>query len=261
MGLGQTKKYASLLITLAFILSFLLHLTSLFFLNQLALEEEFKTGRAAFNVSLSQKSIESAHKAVSKVVKKQVLEVPLEKLEPKTIFSNKNLKVEVPVPDKVLKKRDVLSQSQTIKELKASKAEVLETIKQAKTKIKKAKEESTSDVVDEVTPQKTKEELESKQTESVVQTPQYSLGSAETPRPNYPIIAQRRNWQGQVVLGVKVGVDGRSTSIKVLSSSGYAVLDNSAIETVREQWVFTPGQVARQSVSAYVTVPISFHFQ
>jgi len=244
MGLGQTEKYTSFLITLAFVFSLFLHLATLVFFNSLMPEEEFRTGRTAFNVSLRQKSAKPAEKKITKVVEKQVRDVLPEKPEPK----------------KVLKKRDILSQSKTIKEQKTTKTEVLDARKQVEPQLEKVKEVLTAEVVNEEIHQETKEELISEPKESVVQTPQYSLGSAQTPRPNYPMIAIKRHWQGRVVLGVTVGVDGRSTFIKILNSSGYAVLDNSAIDTVREQWVFTPGQIAQQAVSAYVTVPISFQF-
>lgn len=45
----------------------------------------------------------------------------------------------------------------------------------------------------------------------------------------YPRIAQRRGWQGTVVLSVRILPDGRLANIRVVHSSGRAVLDRSAL--------------------------------
>jgi len=49
---------------------------------------------------------------------------------------------------------------------------------------------------------------------------------------NYPSSAVRRRLQGRLRLGVTIGPDGRIVSVRVLSSSGHAVLDESATASV-----------------------------
>jgi protein TonB len=49
---------------------------------------------------------------------------------------------------------------------------------------------------------------------------------------NYPSSAVRRKLEGRLRLGVTIGPDGRIVSVRVLSSSGHAVLDESATASV-----------------------------
>lgn len=49
----------------------------------------------------------------------------------------------------------------------------------------------------------------------------------------YPALAQRRGWQGMVLLSVTVKPNGALERIHVSQSSGYDVLDRSAVDTMR----------------------------
>ena len=82
----------------------------------------------------------------------------------------------------------------------------------------------------------------------------------KNPRPAYPEIAQRRNWEGEVLLRVHVTSDGRPTQIVIQKSSGRDVLDEAAIEAVRG-WSFMPARLGSQPVAGWVNVPIVFHLQ
>lgn len=92
------------------------------------------------------------------------------------------------------------------------------------------------------------------------QLPTFILGSARNPKPEYPMSARRRGWQGKVMLGVTVGDDGLSETVTVLNSSGYSILDQAALTTIRDQWVFTLAYTQTAVEPYYVTVPISFQF-
>ena len=48
----------------------------------------------------------------------------------------------------------------------------------------------------------------------------------------YPTIARQRGWQGTVLLGFHVANDGRLDKIHVARSSGYHVLDESALDSL-----------------------------
>lgn len=52
------------------------------------------------------------------------------------------------------------------------------------------------------------------------------------PRPRYPDLARERGWEGRVELRVTTGPDGRVMGAILSRSSGYAVLDDSALEAV-----------------------------
>lgn len=50
----------------------------------------------------------------------------------------------------------------------------------------------------------------------------------------YPKIAQRRNWQGQVLLAFRLSYNGTIEDIKINHSSGYNVLDQAAIVSLKK---------------------------
>jgi protein TonB len=62
--------------------------------------------------------------------------------------------------------------------------------------------------------------------------------------------ARRMGAQGEVLLDVRVGVDGRVTDVRLKRSSGSDLLDRTAIETVR-QWRFAPATVDGQPVAEW----------
>jgi len=48
----------------------------------------------------------------------------------------------------------------------------------------------------------------------------------------YPRIAQRRNWQGKVLLSIHITAAGEIKNIKLSQSSGYSILDQAAISSL-----------------------------
>jgi TonB family protein len=88
--------------------------------------------------------------------------------------------------------------------------------------------------------------------------PSYDLGSDRNPKPNYPYIAKKRGWQGDVLIGVDVKQDGWPERVRVIESSGFGLLDNAAVATIRDTWQFQPAQRLRRAVVGYTEVPISF---
>lgn len=48
----------------------------------------------------------------------------------------------------------------------------------------------------------------------------------------YPRLAQRRNWQGKVLLSIRVTATGKIKNIKLNQSSGYSILDKAAISSL-----------------------------
>lgn len=48
----------------------------------------------------------------------------------------------------------------------------------------------------------------------------------------YPPLARRHGWQGRVHLALRIEADGRLRELRVLRSSGYAVLDQDALQTL-----------------------------
>jgi periplasmic protein TonB len=77
------------------------------------------------------------------------------------------------------------------------------------------------------------------------------------PPPVYPRVARRRNYQGTVLLDVRVTVNGTVAEVKVARSSGYSVLDRSALSSVRN-WRFEPARRGSRSFETWVQVPVRF---
>lgn len=77
------------------------------------------------------------------------------------------------------------------------------------------------------------------------------------PKPDYPRIAKRHGYEGLVVLNVFVMESGSVGKVELKKSSGYDVLDNSALDAVRK-WIFVPGKKNGRAVSSWVVVPIRF---
>ncbi len=80
---------------------------------------------------------------------------------------------------------------------------------------------------------------------------------AHNPIPEYPTVAKRRHWEGIVTLSVEVTARGTVASIQLLESSGYDILDKTAVQAVKT-WRFLAGTVNGKPISSKVTVPVHF---
>jgi protein TonB len=80
------------------------------------------------------------------------------------------------------------------------------------------------------------------------------------PPPVYPRVARRRNYQGTVLLDVRVTAQGTVAEVKVAQSSGYSVLDRSALSSVRN-WRFEPARRGSRPFETWVQVPVRFELQ
>lgn len=76
-------------------------------------------------------------------------------------------------------------------------------------------------------------------------------------RPSYPLAARLRGYEGVVLLSVEVSAEGRVDDLKVKRSSGYDVLDRSALEAVLT-WTFEPARRMGRPVRIQVDVPVKF---
>lgn len=78
------------------------------------------------------------------------------------------------------------------------------------------------------------------------------------PKPPYPFMARRMGAQGVVLLRVHVRADGSVAEVQIGQSSGFLLLDNSALQTVRDSWRFIPARLDGVPVESWVEVPIRF---
>jgi periplasmic protein TonB len=93
--------------------------------------------------------------------------------------------------------------------------------------------------------------------EADIVEPRFDADYLKNPAPTYPRASRRLREQGMVVLRVLVSSQGAPEIVELHTSSGYTLLDTSALETVR-RWKFVPAQLAGHAVEAWVIVPIEF---
>ena len=80
------------------------------------------------------------------------------------------------------------------------------------------------------------------------------------PAPKYPKMARKRGYQGTVLLSVHVNKEGKVDDLWLFESSGYKILDNEAINSVKD-WIFEPGRKGDVAVDMWVEVPVVFELK
>ena len=85
----------------------------------------------------------------------------------------------------------------------------------------------------------------------------YKIGSENNPHPNYPLLARKKGWEGKVIIQAIVDKKGNVKFIKVLESSGYEVLDDVSLKTLKI-WKFRPAILGGKSVDDTVNIPVRF---
>ena len=89
-------------------------------------------------------------------------------------------------------------------------------------------------------------------------TPAYAgVSYAHTPKPAYPEQARKAGWEGTVMLGVLVNVGGKAEKVEIKGSSGYAPLDQAAVEGLK-LWLFRPARYGERAVESWVKIPVVF---
>lgn len=76
-------------------------------------------------------------------------------------------------------------------------------------------------------------------------------------RPPFPRQAREQGWEGVVLLHLTVNDRGAVEAATVKKSSGYPLLDSTAVQTVK-QWTFAPKKNGNFPVSSIVDLPIKF---
>lgn len=84
-----------------------------------------------------------------------------------------------------------------------------------------------------------------------------SVACPERSPPDYPLLSMRMNEQGNVVLRVELGEDGRVANAEVKNSSGYKRLDEAALVTVKA-WRCKPSVRNGAAVRAIALQPFNF---
>ncbi|OLU32266.1 energy transducer TonB [Pseudomonas sp. PA27(2017)] len=87
--------------------------------------------------------------------------------------------------------------------------------------------------------------------------PSANAAYLRNPAPEYPSLAQRRGWEGTVLLRIRVLANGKPGDIQIQTSSGRDVLDQAAVKAV-QRWSFVPAKRGDVAQEGWVTVPLDF---
>ena len=77
------------------------------------------------------------------------------------------------------------------------------------------------------------------------------------PLPVYPPLARENGWQGLVVIRALIQQEGNPAQVEIERTSGFQILDQSAIESVR-QWEFSPTRSGNLTLSRWILIPVRF---
>ena len=76
-------------------------------------------------------------------------------------------------------------------------------------------------------------------------------------RPSYPRFAREQGWKGLTIVRMTIKADGTVASAKTHKSSGYPLLDQNAIQTVKG-WMFEPAKNGTFAIASTIDLPIRF---
>jgi periplasmic protein TonB len=79
----------------------------------------------------------------------------------------------------------------------------------------------------------------------------------KNPEPTYPAAARRRHQEGLVLISVHVTAQGRAEKVEIKQSSGYPLLDEAALNAVRN-WEFIPARIGTIALASEIEVPVRF---
>lgn len=77
----------------------------------------------------------------------------------------------------------------------------------------------------------------------------------------YPPLARRRGWEGTVLLGLHIESNGQLEKIYVERSSGYAVLDNSALNALRAMKTLAETTAWLQNRELTMQIPVIYRLR
>ena len=90
-----------------------------------------------------------------------------------------------------------------------------------------------------------------------VELPTHVAAYLQNPKPDYPALSVRRGEQGQVVLNVLIGIDGKAQKAEIAKTSGFERLDAAALATVL-RWRYVPGKRGGVPEEMWFKVPLAF---
>ena len=74
----------------------------------------------------------------------------------------------------------------------------------------------------------------------------------------YPLLARKRGWSGEVVIALNVNHNGMIHDVAVQKSSGYPLLDNNALDTFRAIGLIGPAIQSRLYKTHHLSIPVIY---
>ena len=85
----------------------------------------------------------------------------------------------------------------------------------------------------------------------------YRAESLRNAQPRYPIYSRKMHQEGVVIVSAEVLTDGSATDIRIAASSGIKLLDEAALETIK-QWHFIPAKKDGIPYVQRLRIPVTF---
>ena len=85
-------------------------------------------------------------------------------------------------------------------------------------------------------------------------------GYLKNPPPAYPSEAVQKGQEGLVLLSVMIDRTGQPLKVALKQSSGFYLLDESAVKAVKK-WKFRPARTGAQAVETQDTIPVRFRLE
>lgn len=184
---------------------------------------------------------------------------PIKSPRPLTVSLIK-LEIEKPVPRPVVKPETRPTMSKPVFKTKPQPA-VLVAKRQVPSPIQAAESPKPTpepEPVNEVAPAPARVVAEAPKPAPPSPSPPRPADYLNNPKPPYPALSRRLGEEGVVRLNILVNPDGSVARLELAKSSGFARLDQSAMDTVQSSWKFEPARQDGSPVAAWVIVPIQF---
>jgi protein TonB len=85
----------------------------------------------------------------------------------------------------------------------------------------------------------------------------FPISDMHNPSPEYPEMAVFLDYQGTAIVRIKVSTKGLSEGVQVLRSSGFDLLDKSAVNALKK-WRFTPSKNGNTPVASSVVISVIY---
>lgn len=99
-----------------------------------------------------------------------------------------------------------------------------------------------------------------KTAEPTTQLPSADAAGLNNKAPVYPMLSRKRKEQGTVWLLLLVSKEGVVTELKLKKTSGFARLDQAALQAVKK-WKFQPARKQGQPIDYWYELPLKFSLQ